>query len=163
MQNSWKNLSNCLSWVNFHNINGFPSHAHINVIWVLFSRKMQKWYHAKITTLAVTDLNNLLFWPQSIIVFSCMPVPISYLDGKNHLDNTYLLTSNQGSKLTFYFKMTPNESFTIKALRYRGRMEFLISASQALNSIYLTLKTDWKTNSIVDNQTDALPKIFKTV
>ena len=42
-------------------------------------------------------------------------------------------------------------------------MEFLISASQALNSIYLTLKTDWKTNSIVDNQTDALPKISKTV
>ena len=40
----------------------------------------------------------------------------------------------------------------IKALRYWGRMEFLISASQALNSIYLTLKTDWKTNSIVDNQ-----------
>ena len=42
-------------------------------------------------------------------------------------------------------------------------MEFFISANQALNSIYLTLKTDWKTNSIVDNQTDALPKISKTV
>ena len=42
-------------------------------------------------------------------------------------------------------------------------MEFFISASQALNSIYLTLKTDWKTYSIGDNQTDALPKISETV
>ena len=41
-------------------------------------------------------------------------------------------------------------------------MEFLISASLALNSIYLTLKTDRKTNSIVDNQTDDLPKISET-
>ena len=49
-----------------------------------------------------------------------------------------------------------NAKLQIKALRYWGRMEFLISASQALNSIFLTLKTDWKTNSIVDNQTDLL-------
>ena len=34
--------------------------------------------------------------------------------------------------------------FNIKALKYLGRMEFLISASQALNSIYLRLKTDFK-------------------
>ena len=42
-------------------------------------------------------------------------------------------------------------------------MEFLISVSQALNSIYLRLKTDWKTNSIVDNQMlyQEFPKLYK--
>ena len=42
-------------------------------------------------------------------------------------------------------------------------MESLISASQALNSIYLRLKTDWKTNSIVDNQMlyQEFPKLYK--
>ena len=50
----------------------------------------------------------------------------------------------------------------IKALKVlRVNFFFLISASQALNS--LTLKTDWKTNSIIDDQTDALPRISKTV
>ena len=51
----------------------------------------------------------------------------------------------------------------IKALKYWGRMEFLILASQALYSIYLRLKTDWKTNSIVDNQMfyQELQKLYK--
>ena len=42
-------------------------------------------------------------------------------------------------------------------------MEFLISASQALNSINLRLKTDWKTNLIVDNQMlyKEFPKLYK--
>ena len=58
---------------------------------------------------------------------------------------------------------TLHASYIIKALKYWGRMEFLISASQAFNSIYLRLKTDWKTNSIVDNQMlyQEFPKLYK--
>ena len=48
---------------------------------------------------------------------------------------------------------------TIKALKYWGRMEFLISASQALNSIFLRLKTDFKL--IQEFNTKNLKKLYK--